>query len=126
MAPCIIQNALLLACSQTPTVVVSVDQNGAPGQADSSNPAIDGEKVAFTSLATLLAGVSGQQVYVGDSCLLTGCTPTVKLVSADVNGKPIGGDFGAIEGAGSFATFSTTGSSSSPGISEIFLDGLFS
>jgi len=124
-APCIIENTLGLGCSQAPSVVVSADQNGVPGLGDSSNPAIDGEKIAFTSLAALLPLVSGQQVYVGNSCLLTNCTRTVTLVSSDANGKPIGGDFAAIEGAGSFATFATKGSSSSPGTSAIFLDGLF-
>jgi hypothetical protein len=124
-APCVIENTLGIGCSPAAPVIVSLDQNGVPGQADSSNPAIDGEKVAFTSLATLLPNISGQQVYVGDSCLLTNCTRTVALVSADSNGKPIGGDFGAIEGAGSFATFATTGSIPSLGTSQVFLDGLF-
>jgi len=124
-APCIIEKTLELGCSQASSVVVSVDQNGVPGLEDSSNPAIDGEKIAFTSLAALLPNVPGQQVYLGNSCLLTNCTRTVTLVSSDANGNPIGGDFAAIEGAGSFATFATTGSSSSPGTSEIFLDGLF-
>ena len=123
-APCIIEKTLGLGCSQAPSVVVSVDQNGAPGLGDSSNPAIDGEKIAFTSLAALLPNVSGQQVYVEDSCLLTNCTRTVTLVSVDANSKPIGGDFAAIEGAGSFATFATKGSSPSPGTSQIFIDGL--
>ena len=124
-APCIIQATLGLGCSRAPSVVVSADQNGVPGLGDSSNPAIDSEKIAFTSLAVLLPNVSGQQVYVGNSCLLTNCTRTVTLVSADATGKPIGGDFAAIEGAGSFATFATKGSSSSSGTSEIFLGSLF-
>lgn len=124
---CVIEDILNLACSPGNTVVISVDQNGVPGQADSSNPAIDGQKIGFTSLASLVPNASGQQVYVANTCLVTGgnCPVSVVLISTDTNGNPIGGDFAAMEGAGAFATFSTKGSSSSPGVSEVFLTGLF-
>src|SRR6266853_4000858 len=49
--------------------VISVDQNGLPGQGDSSNPTLGGtNRIAFTSQASLLSGVSGRQVYVGNVC----------------------------------------------------------
>lgn len=123
---CIIEDMLLLSCAQSPAVVVSVDQNGVPGQADSSNPVIDEQTIGFTSLASLLPNVSGQQVYVANTCVVTGgnCT-VVTLVSADKNGNPIGGNFAAMEGSGAFMTFATTGSASSPGTSEVFLAGPF-
>jgi hypothetical protein len=120
---CIIENTLLLACGQPQSVVVSVDQNGLPGQGDSSNPVTNGQNFGFTSQATLLPNISGQQVYASSPCLFgaAGCTSNVKLVSADANGKPVGGDFAAIEASGTFMTFTTLGSASSPGTSEVFL-----
>lgn len=123
---CVLENTLGLACSTAPAVVSSVDQNGVPGRGDSSNPATDGLKVGFTSVASLLPNVSGQQVYVANPCLVSrsSCTPSMVLASADSSGKPLGGDFAAIEGAGIFATFSTKGSTSS-GTSEVFLAGPF-
>jgi hypothetical protein len=46
-------------------------------------------------------------------------------MSADANGNPVGGDFAAMETSGMFATFSNTGSSSSPETSEVFLAAPF-
>lgn len=95
--------------------------------ADSSNPGVDGQKIAFTSLAGLRPNVFGQQVYAANPCLLTtdNCGPVVVLASADASGKPIGGDFAAMEVSGAFVAFATTGSSSSPGTLEIFLTAPF-
>jgi len=117
--PCIVETTLALSCGQPQTVVVSVDQNGVPGRANSSNPAIAEQRIGFTSLAGLLPSVSGQQAYVANTCLLSGsCTLSVALLSADANGKALGGDFVSMEGSGAFASFATQGSSSSPGTSE--------
>jgi hypothetical protein len=119
---CLLEDTLSLQCTPGSNVVISVDQNGVPGQGNSSNPTTNGQNVGFTSLATLLPNVSGQQIY-ASTCLLSGenCGSTVTLVSVDANGKPIGGDFAAMEAAGAFMTFSTTGSASSSGTSEVFL-----
>ncbi len=119
---CLLEDTLSLQCTPGSNVVISVDQNGVPGQGNSSNPTTNGQNVGFTSLATLLPNVSGQQIY-ASTCLLSGenCGSAVTLVSADANGKPLGGDFAAMEAAGAFMTFSTTGSASSPGTSEVLL-----
>jgi len=124
---CILQETAQMGCGAQNTVVVSVDQNGVPGTSDSSNPSIGAGKVAFTSSARLLPNVSGQQVYAASPCGLASgsCTPGLTLISADASGNPLGGDFVAMEPAGTFATFATSGSSSSPGISEIFLAAPF-
>jgi hypothetical protein len=122
---CILEESAVLPCSPSNTIVVSVDQNGAPGQADSSNPSIGAGKVGFTSFANLLPNISGQQVYASSSCILSGGDCTLTLVSADSSGEAIGGDFSAMEASGAFATFSTLGSSSSPGTAEIFLAAPF-
>jgi hypothetical protein len=123
---CLLEDTLSLQCTPGSNVVVSVNQNGVPGQGDSSNPTTNGQNVGFTSLASLLPNISGQQVY-ASICLLSGenCESAVTLVSADANGKPIGGDFAAMEAAGAFMTFSTTGSVASPGTSEVFLSDPF-
>jgi hypothetical protein len=123
---CLLEDTLSLQCTPGSNVVISVDQNGVPGQGNSSNPTTNGQNVGFTSLATLLPNISGQQVY-ASICLLSGenCGSAVTLVSADANGKPIGGDFAAMEAAGAFMTFSTTGSVASPGTSEVFLSDPF-
>jgi len=123
---CLLEDTLSLQCTPGSNVVISVDQNGVPGQGNSSNPTTNGQNVGFTSVATLLPNVSGQQIY-ASTCLLSGenCGSAVTLVSADANGKPIGGDFAAMEAAGAFMTFSTTGSASSPATSEVFFDDPF-
>jgi hypothetical protein len=120
---CLLEDSLLLQCGAPNAVVISVDQNGTPGQGDSSNPTTNGQNFAFTSQATLIANTSGQQIYTSSPCLFgaPACTPNVKLVSADANGKPIGGDFAAMEASGTFMTFATLGSASSPETSEVFL-----
>lgn len=120
---CLLEDSLLLQCGAPNALVISVDQNGVPGQGDSSNPATNGQSFAFTSQATLIPSISGQQVYTSSSCLFgtVGCTSNVKLVSGDANGKPLGGDFAAMEASGTFMTFATLGSASSPGTSEVFL-----
>ena len=120
---CVIEDTLLVPCGQPQSIVVSVDQNGVPGQADSSNPVTNGQEIAFTSLANLLANSSGRQLYLAKPCLFgaNNCSSALTLVSADASGQPISGDFSAIEGAGTFLTFATTGSSGSARKSEIFL-----
>ena len=122
---CILEQSALLACSLQNSIVVSVNQNGVPGQGDSFNPSIGAGKIAFTSKASLLANVSGQQVFVATPCLLSGGPCTLKIVSADASGNPVGGDFAAMEGSGAFVTFSTSGSNVAASTPEIFLNDPF-
>jgi hypothetical protein len=49
----------------------------------------------------------------------------VRSPGADATGKPVGGDFAALEAAGTFMTFATRGSASLPGTSEVFLGDPF-
>ncbi|MHB8639295.1 MAG: TolB-like translocation protein [Candidatus Acidiferrales bacterium] len=101
-----------ISCVPSGNLVLSVDQTGAPGQGDSSNPAVTGTLAVFTSLATLVPGVTGQQVYAANACIppLAPCAASTALVSADSTKNPIGGDFGSA-GGGGYAAFSTTTSS---------------
>ena len=103
--------ALLLA-----SAAVTGCGGGTPSTAVPGNPT-----PAIT--LTLTPSISGQQVYTSSPCLFgaAGCTSNVKLVSADANGKPVGGDFAAMEASGAFMTFATLGSASLPGTSEVFL-----
>lgn len=120
------------ACLMLPTTVrcapgvrvLSVNSSGLPGQAASSNPSASGPNVVFTSLATLLSGVAGQQVFGVPACAPGPCSATPTLISADATGNAIGGDFGAV-GGGGLAAFSTTGSSGAPGVGEVFLAAPF-
>ena len=125
-ATCLLENIVSLPCNTPSAIVLSVDQNGVPGTADSSNPTTNGQNVGFTSAAALMPNVSGKQVL-ATTCLVSGgsCAGTLTLVSADSSGTPIGGDFGAVEAAGAFMTFSTTGSASAPGTAEVFLAAPF-
>jgi hypothetical protein len=108
-------------CTPSGDRVLSVDQNGVPGAAESLNPAVSGTFGVFTSQASLLAGVTGQQVYGVPICAAAGpCPGTATLISADPTGTAVGGDLGSI-GGGGMAAFYTTGSAGAPGIGEIFL-----
>lgn len=104
--------------------VLSVNSTGQPGAAASSNPSAGGTRVVFTSLASLISGVSGQQVYGVPACAPGPCAFSSTLISADSKGTAIGGDFGAL-GGGGLAAFSTTGSAGASGIGEIFLAAPF-
>jgi len=108
-------------CPTPLTAIASVDSNGQPGQGDSSHPSASNAGVVFTSLASLLPGVTGQQVYQTRVCpVATPCIPrTTVLVSADSAGNPIGGDFAS--SAGPFVGFSTAGSSFGPGVPQALL-----
>lgn len=120
------------ACVSLPTTVpctpgtrvLSVNASGMPGQAASSNPSASGPNVVFTSLAALLSGVTGPQVFGVPACAPGPCVATPTLISVDANGTAIGGDFGAL-GGGGLAAFSTTGSAGAPGVGEIFLAAPF-
>ena len=109
-----------VGCTPSGNLLLSVDQNGLPGQGDSSNPAIAGTSAVLTSLATLVPGVTGQQVYAANACIppLAPCSASTTLVSADANSNPIGGDFGSV-GGGGYAAFSTS-TSATP---QVFLSG---
>ena len=119
-----------IPCPAAQGRVISVDQNGMPGMGDSFHPTLGGGvfgKVAFTSQASLITGVTGQQVYGTNVCfpcavpaITPGTTPVV-LVSADSSGTPMGGDYPALDIAGQFATFSSAGSGSTSGPTQIFL-----
>jgi len=123
---CVIEDTLALSCSTSPPFVVSVDQNGLPGRGDSANPAIAFQEIAFTSVASLLPNVSGQQIYLANTCVVSGgnCT-VVSLLSADAVGHPFSGDFAAMEPSGDFVTFATRGSAMSPGTYEVCLASAF-
>ena len=111
-------------CSVSGTRVLSVDQNGVPGNGASSNPSAAGGRVVFTSQASLVSGVSGTQVSGTTMCIPPAACAALVLISADSTGAAIGGDFGAL-GGGGFAAFSTSGSASSPGVAQIFLAAPF-
>ena len=111
-------------CAASGTRVLSVDQNGLPGNGASSNPSAAGGRVVFTSQASLLSGVSGMQVYGTTMCIPPAACTAPVLISADSTGTVIGGDFGAV-GGGGFTAFSTTGSAGSPGVAQIFLAAPF-
>ena len=117
-----------IPCSSAQGGVVSLDQNGLPGQGDSSNPAFAGARVAFTSQASLISGVTGQQVYSALICLFPSalpCPASPVLVSADSSGNPIGGDHATIDLTNAFVTFSSLGSASASGPTQIFLAAPF-
>lgn len=87
------------------TSLVSKDNSGSPipGNGFSSSPSMNsnGRFVAFTSAASnLLAGVSGQQIYLHDRA--SGANGTTSLISKDNSGPPVPGN----------------GNSSSPSISD--------
>ena len=120
-----------IPCSATVGGVISVDQNGMPGQGDSFHPALSGfGSVAFTSQASLISGVTGQQVYgrtLCSPCAQPGPSPWLPLilVSADSSGQPMGGDYSSLDPAGEFATFSSAGPGSTSGPTQIFLAAPF-
>lgn len=118
-----------IPCPATRGGVISVDQNGAPGQGDSFHPTLNGfDRVAFTSQASLISGVTGQQVYATSVCVLVvapSCSTAPVLVSADSSGKPMGGDDAALDLTGEFATFSSIGPGSTSGPTQIFLAAPF-
>jgi Tol biopolymer transport system component len=89
--------------------LISQDNSGSPnaGNQNSSAPSIssDGRYVAFTSSATnLIAGVSGQQIYLHDRN-----GPTTSLVSRDNSGSLVEAnglsDTPSIDSAGGFVAF---------------------
>lgn len=102
-----------ISCVPSGNLLLSVDQMGAPGQGDSSNPAVTGTLAVFTSLATTLVSVpgnvTGQQVYAANACIppLAPCSASTTLISADSTKNPLGGDFGSA-GGGGYAAFSTS------------------
>jgi hypothetical protein len=118
-------DVLPILCSGAKGGVISLDQNGSPGQGDSLNPAFGGgNRVAFTSQASLISGVTGQQIYAANVCLFFGvftCTPRPVLVSSDSNGKPMGGDHAAMDLASEFVAFSSAGPGSASGPTQVFL-----
>jgi len=116
--------ATAVPCVHALPAIVSLDHGGLPGQGDSSNPVFGGiGRVIFTSQASLMIGVTGQQVYANDVCTFAGgagCGLGMKLVSADASGKPVGGDHAAMDITGRFATFSSVGANAS-GPTQVFL-----
>ena len=87
------------------TSLISKDSVSTAGNGNNSTPSIsgDGRYVAFASLATnLVAGVSGQQIYLHDR--LAGVNGTNSLISHDNSGVPVSGD-----GASSVPSLSSNG-----------------
>ncbi len=87
------------------TSLISQDSGATAGNGNSSSPSIsgDGRFVAFASLATnLVAGISGQQIYLHDR--LTGVNGTNSVISHDNSGVPVSGD-----GASSVPSLSSNG-----------------
>jgi Tol biopolymer transport system component len=75
------------------TGLISKDSGATAGNGNNSTPSIsgDGRFVAFTSLATnLVAGVSGQQIYLHDR--LAGVNGTNSVISHDNSGAPVSGN----------------------------------
>lgn len=112
-----------VACGPPSLRVLSVGTNGTPGAGVSSNPSVSGTRVVFTSMASLVSGVTGQQVY-GVPVCAGPCGTGAIVISVDNTGTPIGGDFGSA-GGGGMAAFFTTGSSGAPGVGQIFLAAPF-
>jgi WD40-like Beta Propeller Repeat len=110
------------SCVPSGNIVLSVDKNGVPGTAASTDPALNGATVAFTSQATLVSGAPPGQVYSAPACLPPAgtCMPGPVVVSTNTSGTAITGDLASI-GGGGFISFFTTGNPSPPGISQIFL-----
>lgn len=127
------------SCTPT-TYLVSVDPNGNPGNAASSDPAIanDGLFVAFVSSATnLLAGLNNgltgnSEVFVRSTCVTTintsanSCVPDTDLASTPDGATPANGASiePAISGDGRFIAFASAATNLIPGIpptQEIYL-----
>jgi hypothetical protein len=129
LAASICFGAAPIPCVHASAAIVSIDGNGLPGQGDSFNPVSGGfGRVAFTSQASLLTGVTGQQVYAKNVCTFSGglgCGFGLVLVSADSSGRPIGGDHAATDITERFAMFSSAGSSAASRPTQVFLAAPF-
>jgi WD40-like Beta Propeller Repeat len=98
---------------QPRTSLLSVAQDGTPGNADSRSPSIsaDGRYVAFSSAASNLAesASAGRQIYLRDTCFGAdqSCSPSTKLISTDGNGALVGTEniLPSISGSGRFIAF---------------------
>ena len=131
-----LRNTCLGALNCTPqTTLVSVASDGmSAANGDSFQPSVsaDGRYVAFTSVAAnLITGVSGQQVYLRDTCsgVASGCTAKTFLVSTPdgttaangVSSQPVAANNGLFVAFSSTATNLVSGVNS--GIQQIYLRG---
>jgi Tol biopolymer transport system component len=131
-----LRDACLGALNCTPqTTLVSLASDGmSAANGDSLQPSVsaDGRYVAFTSVATnIIAGISGQQIYLRDTCagVASGCTAKTILVSTPdgttaANGsssQPVAANNGLFVAFSSTATNLVSGVNS--GIQQIYLRG---
>ncbi len=111
---CNSSNGTIVNCNPS-TSMVSVAPNGAVGNGSSSSSrhatSADGRFIVFSSDATNLVSpaTTGNQVFVRDTCrastgIVTDCTPTTVLVSADATGQT-GGFNAAISDDGHFVAY---------------------
>jgi len=119
--------------SQTTLVSVASDgMSAANGDSFQSSVSPDGRYIAFTSVATnLITGISGQQVYLRDTCagVASGCTAKTFLVSTPdgttaANGassQPVTANNGLFVAFSSAATNLVSGVNS--GVQQIYLRG---
>ncbi len=117
------------------TTLVSVASDGmsaANGASFQPSVSSDGRYVAFASVATnLLTGISGQQIYLRDTCagVASGCTAKTFLVSTPdgttaangVSSQPVAANNGLFVAFSSTATDLVSGVNS--GIQQIYLRG---
>ena len=123
---------------QAHTSLLSAGEDGTPGTADSSAPAMstDGRFVAFSSAATNLvaSAPATRQIYLRDTCtgVTTQCTPQTTLISTDDSGALAGNDnlLPSISSSGRFVAFlsvtaskypATSASTSNSGYRQIFV-----
>ena len=133
---CRTTSGVVAACTPT-TLLVSADNEGNPGDADSErwlSVSANGRFVAFASQARNFPGASSSslltpQDYVRDTCNnVPGCRPSTIIVSVDSAGNPAPrGDLNehlAMSADGRFVTFASTSPlapASSSSVSNIFL-----
>ena len=110
---------------QPHTSLLSAGEDGTPGTADSSAPAMstDGRFVALSSAATNLVAnaPATRQIYLRDTCagVTTQCTPQTTLISTDDTGTLAGNDnlLPSISSSGRFVAFLSVTASKYPATS---------
>jgi hypothetical protein len=104
------------------TSVLSSDENGTAGNADSHTPTIssDGRFIAFSSAATNLVAETpaGKQIFLRDTChgAASSCKPQTQLISVDPNGLLSATDnlLPSVSSSGRYVAFLSVTASKSP------------